>query len=225
MIQSSLLVFFRSYGYRLFLFLGALSMLVLLLLRRRQYELSKVKAVLFSILLLCCGILGAKLLYFLESGASSFSGMSFFGAVFLVPVIMPLVGYVMKLKPSCIPDLCAPCVASIIMFMRFGCLCAGCCGGVYSSLLGMCWPTQLMESIGDMVILFVLIYLEQKGRRGILYPVFLISYGAMRFLLEFLRDTPKEICGFSNGQLFAVAALILGLLPMLFARLNGGKKR
>ena len=227
MIRNILIPFFRSYGYHSFLMLGALSMFLLLLLRRRQYGLSKVKAMLFCGLLLGCGIAGAKLLYFLESGGSSFSGMSFFGSVFLVPIAMPLIGNIMGIDAGKVPDLCAPCVASIISFMRFGCFCGGCCGGTYSSS-GFRWPTQLMEGFGDLLILFGLLYVEGKGKQGTLYPIFLVGYGVLRFFVEFLRDTSKNIFGFSNGQLFAIAAVIVGILFLLRIHIsevsNNGKK-
>lgn len=227
MIYSMLISFFRSYGYRLFLTLGSLSMLVLLLFRHKQYDLSKTKATLFTFLLLLCGISGAKLLYFLESSGTSFSGMSFFGSVFLVPAAMPIIGYAMGIDPKRVPDLCAPCVASIIAFMRFGCYCAGCCGGIYSST-GFRWPTQLIEGFGDLLILFLLLHIEAKGKRGVLYPAFLICYGVLRFFVELVRDTPKTFYGLSNGQLFAVAAVFTGTLFLLLILTsevkNHGKK-
>lgn len=214
MIQQFLLSFFRNYGYRLFLSLGALSMLALLLLRRRQYGLSKTKATLFSFFLLICGIVGVKLLFFLESGGTSFGGMSFFGCVFLVPIVMPLVGRAVGIDVKRVSDLCAPCGASILAFVRFGCFCAGCCGGIYSSA-GFRWPTQLMESFGDLLIVFGLLHIENRGKQGTLYPVFLISYGILRFFVEFLRDSSKPHFGFSNGQLWAIIAVVTGVLFLL----------
>ena len=72
-----------------------------------------------------------------------------------------------------------------------------------------------MEGFGDLLILFALLYIENREKRGILYPVFLITYGILRFFVEFLRNTSKNIYGFSNGQLFAIGALIIGVLFLL----------
>jgi len=195
--------FLSQYGYHSFLMLGAVSMLVLTLLRRKKYGFSMFSAVIFPLLLLLCGVTGAKLLYFIESGFASFDGMSFFGAVYLVMLMMPVIGLMFHLKPVQTLDACAPCVASIIGFMRFGCFCAACCGGVVCSMgkVSFRWPTQLMEGFGDMMILGLLLSLEQReNKKGLLYPIFLVIYGIMRFDIEFLRDTPKTMLGFSEGQ-------------------------
>lgn len=209
------------YGYHGFLAVGAVSMLVLTLWRRRRYSLSSLSAVCFPLLLLICGVSGAKLLYFVESGFASFNGMSFFGAVYLVLLLMPLMGQLFRMKPSQTLDACAPCVASIISFMRFGCFCAGCCGGVWCSVgsSSFRWPTQLMEGFGDLLILALLLQLEQRKEWwGLLYPIFLTAYGAMRFVLEFLRDTPKNVLGFSEGQWLALLGFLIGTVWIMVSR-------
>ena len=196
-------------------------MLVLTLWRRKHYGLSVFSAVCFPLLLLICGVSGAKLLYFIESGFASFSGMSFFGAVYLVMLAMPLAGRLFHLNPGQTLDACAPCVASIIGFMRFGCFCAGCCGGIMCTVgsLTFRWPTQLMEGFGDMVILALLIHMEQEEQKqGRLYPAFLAFYGMMRFFIELLRDTPKDMLGFSEGQWLALLAALLGALWLVLLR-------
>lgn len=210
-----------TYGYYGFLAVGAVSMLVLTLLRRKYYNLSVFSAVCFPLLLLLCGISGAKLLFFIESGLVSFGGMSFFGAVFLVLMLMPLIGFIFRLKPAQSLDACAPCVASIIAFMRFGCFCAGCCGGVMCTIgqQSFRWPTQLMEGFGDMLILAVLLYIEKRGnRKGWLYPLFLLGYGVMRFAIEFLRDTPKTMWLLSEGQWLALGGIAISVIWIMILR-------
>lgn len=206
--------FLREYGYYSFLAIGSVSMLVLTIWRRNRYELSFISAVCFPLILLMCGVLGAKLLFYIESGFKSFGGMSFFGAVYLVMMVMPLFGKMFHLKPLQTLDVCAPCVASIIGFMRFGCFCAGCCGGRVCNIgaSSFVWPTQIIEGFGDILILALLLSFEQKEKwQGCLYSIFLIVYGILRFLVEFVRDTPKSIMGFSEGQWLAFGGIILGI--------------
>lgn len=188
-------------------------MLILMLLRRRRFCLSALQATLFTLLLLVTGIAGAKLLYFLESGLVSFSGMSFFGAVYLVAVVMPLIGLLFGLKPYKSLDACAPCVAAIVGFQRFGCFCAGCCGGIPLGSSGMTWPTQLIEGAGDMLLLYLILVAEEKEKyRGKSYPIFLLCYGVMRFVIEFVRDTTKDWLGLSHGQWFSIIGIGIALL-------------
>ena len=213
-----LIRFVDTHGYYFFLGVGAVSMLYLLLQRRKLYGMNCIKATILCVLLLLCGIAGAKLLYFFESGLQSFSGMSFFGSVYLVLIFMPVIGLFFRFRPAQSLDACAPCVASIIGFMRFGCLCAGCCGGITAAIgnFRFIWPTQLIEGIGDMLILLLLLNFEHKSvLKGKLYPVFLIAYGIQRFFIEFLRDTPKNWFHLSHGQWFSVLGIILAVVIIL----------
>ena len=208
--------FFAIYGYNFFLMVGAMAMLVLMLWRRDRYALSIWQACLYTLLLLIVGIAGAKLLFFFECGMESFSGMSFFGAVYLVLVMMPIIGLLFKMPPMDSLDACAPCVAAIVGFQRFGCYCAGCCGGIPMGSSGMLWPTQLMEGFGDMSILVLLMALEQRGKmKRYAYPVFLITYGILRSLIEFVRDTPKDWYGFSHGQWFSLVGIMFAVFIMV----------
>ena len=195
--------------------MGVVGMLACILMRREKYALSIFQSALFAILLTAAGVAGAKLLYALENGLRAWDGVSFYGSVFLIPVLMPLVGLLFRLKPGQTTDLCGPCVAIMIACLRIGCFLTGCCGGWTVCLGSICfaWPTQMMDSIGDIMILIWLLQKEdQTPKSGKLYPLLMIAYSAMRFFLEFLRDTPKDWLLLSHGQWFAVAALLLGFL-------------
>ena len=188
-------------------------MTLLMVWRRRKYAVSVVSASAISLLLLVCGIAGAKLLFFVESGFRSFGGMSFFGSIILVFLLMPVVGLLFRLELLQTLDFCAPCVASIISFMRFGCFCAGCCGGIMCTVgtYSFRWPTQLIEGFGDLAILMYLLAAEKKGHcKGRLYPMFLVLYGVLRFFVEFVRETPKELWALSEGQWLSLLCIIIG---------------
>lgn len=208
--------FFAVHGYNFFLAIGAIAMLVLMLLRRHRYALSILQATIYTLLLLVTGIAGAKLLFFFECGMDSFAGMSFYGAVYLVLLAMPLIGLAFQMRPAVSLDACAPCVAAIVGFQRFGCFCAGCCGGIPMGNGNMLWPTQLMEGFGDMMILCLLLAAEKREENnGKSYSWFLLSYGLMRFAIEFVRDTPKDWSGFSHGQWFSIAGVGVALLMVI----------
>lgn len=205
--------------YWMMLGIGIIGMLVLMRHRKERYGLNSVYAILFTLLLTVSGIAGTKLLYILENlkdtlkNGISLGGMSFFGAVFLIPVLMILFGKVFSMEPGAATDACAPCVLIMIALMRIGCFLSGCCGGWEVELLGFHfhWPTQAMESIGDFGILGELLQNEERGETcGKLYPMFMVRYGILRFFIEFLRDTEKNILFMSNGQWFALTAILVG---------------
>lgn len=198
---------------RLLLLVGMLGMLLCAYKRQNLFRLSGWQCGAFAVLLTVVGITGAMLMYFLETGA--FGGVSFYGAVFLIPLLMPLVGFLFRMKPGQTMDICGPCVAIMIGCMRFGCFLSGCCGGWSVCLGSFCfeWPTQMLDSIGDFAIMsWLLLYEEKQPQNGKLYPMFMVAYSAMRFFLEFLRDTPKDWLYMSHGQWFAIAAVAAGLL-------------
>lgn len=195
--------------------MGTFGMLICILKRRKKYALTIFHAVLFTILLTVVGVAGAKLLFALENGLQNWSGVSFYGSVFLIPLIMPLIGMLFSQRPRQTLDLCGPCVAIMIGCLRVGCFLTGCCGGWRMCIgnFNFSWPTQMMDSIGDFIILTWLLQLEEVGKaEGKLYPLLMISYSLIRFFLEFLRDTPKDWLLLSHGQWFALASIVFGVI-------------
>lgn len=197
----------------LMLALGTLGMALSAWKRRVRFGLSRLQAVLFTLILTFVGVVGAYLMYRLETGI--YGGVSFYGSVFLIPILMPLAGRLLGLRFGQTLDLCGPCVAIMIGCLRVSCFMSGCCGGWTVTLgsISFAWPTQALDSIGDFAILGRLLYLEEKGQgNGRLYPLFMAAYSVMRFFLEFLRDTPKNVLDMSNGQCYALVAVLASLL-------------
>ena len=204
--------------WRMFV-VGIGAMLALMLRRKANTGFGTVKSVLFTLGLAFCGLLSVKILYILENwrdtleNGLTLGGTSFFGAVFLVPVLMYAVGRLLKLRFGQTADSCALCVLAMIGCMRLGCFLSGCCGGNEATICGItfCWPTQAVESIGDFAILAWLYGCEERGKfQNRLYPMFMMSYSGMRFVIEFFRNTPKGWIFMSHGQWFAILALMLG---------------
>lgn len=211
--------------YYVMLLLGTLGMFFCVNNRRELFSLSRWQCGAFTALLTTVGVAGAMLLYMLESG--SFGGVSFFGSVFLIPLVMPVVGLLLRLQAGQTLDICGPCVAIMIGCMRFNCFLSGCCGGWEMCIGSICfnWPTQAIDSITDFSILFWLLRLEAKGKaRGALYPLFMLSYSIMRFFVEFLRDTPKDWMFLSHGQWFALTAILLGTVWILLSKVKVSRK-
>ena len=204
---------------------------IIMLHNRFRYNLSAVQALVFTVFITFFGLSGTKVLGALQNWEEvrikglSAAGLSFFGAVFLIPVGMSLVAGFFRMKKADALDASAPCLASMIGFMRFGCFFAGCCGGWEAELLGLRfrWPTQAMESIGDFLVLGLILQMEERNLNpGKRYAVFLIGYGILRFFIEFLRDTEKGIFGLGDGQWLAVLGILIGIFVLLR---NTGKQK
>src|SRR5579863_5289898 len=125
---------------------------------------------------------------------------------------------------------------------RLGCFSAGCCWGVptrlpwavtftstrANQLVGVplgepLHPTQLYESIGELVI-FALLYLGflRPHRDGSVISLYLVLYGLLRFLVEFVRFHDQQsnpLTGpFSTEQWMSLALVAAGLCYWIFAR-------
>jgi phosphatidylglycerol:prolipoprotein diacylglycerol transferase len=125
---------------------------------------------------------------------------------------------------------------------RLGCFSAGCCWGVPSHLpwavtftnpranqlvgvpLGVpLHPTQLYESLGELIIFAVLYWWFLRPHRdGSVVSQYLVLYGILRFLVEFMRFHDQQsnpLAGpFSAEQWISVALVALGLCYWVFAR-------
>jgi phosphatidylglycerol:prolipoprotein diacylglycerol transferase len=131
-------------------------------------------------------------------------------------------------------DIAAPSIPLFHAFGRLGCFLGGCCYGVESGV-GFIYrraliesangvrrlPVQLIESAFLLLLCAVLTRLYRRGAaRGRLLYIYLVSYGAFRFVIEFWRgDEYRGIYrGLSTSQwisifILAVCAAALSGVP------------
>jgi len=186
--------------------------------RRSTYDLNSFQIIIFVISLPIVGFSGAKLLYILENYekvvADGYIGMSFFGTVFIVPVVMPLIGKLIGVSVGKTLDVCIPGGIAVLGCMRVNCFISGCCSGILIHGFGTWFPlpVQLFESIAAFWILTRILQWEKSHKTGgHIYPGFLVFYGVLRFVLEWIRITEKTWFGMSHGQWFSIAAIVIGL--------------
>jgi phosphatidylglycerol:prolipoprotein diacylglycerol transferase len=112
---------------------------------------------------------------------------------------------------------------------RLGCLAAGCCYG--KPAYGLPWavtfshpataciykgipvhPTQLYQAAGNLVIFVALLVLwKRPAFRGALLWVSLLSYGLLRFVVEFYRGDVRPMVGcLSLSQVVCIAFVAIG---------------
>jgi phosphatidylglycerol:prolipoprotein diacylglycerol transferase len=139
-------------------------------------------------------------------------------------------------------DVFAPGLALGHSIGRLGCFSAGCCWGIPSRLpwavtftnprayqlvgvpLGVpLHPTQLYESLGELIV-FAVLYLRflRTHREGSIISLYFVLYGALRFLVEFVRFHDRQsnpLTGpFSTEQWISLALVAAGSCYWLFAR-------
>lgn len=149
-------------------------------------------------------------------------------------------------------DILGPAMALAHAFGRISCFMQGCCFGRpapqwfpfavcfpekspaayrYPSILSggsePVFPVQLFESAGNILMCAVLLLLLRKRKyAGTIGGVYLILYGVMRFLIEFMRgDHTDSILGLTPSQFIAVAIAIPGGIIVYSVARSRGRKQ
>ncbi len=203
--------------YWFMLLLATIISVLINLMRSRKYGYSKFLSIILTVTLILCGCIGAKILYVLENPLKEFSvlnGMSFFGSVFFIPLGMGLISFAIKKDILCCADFYSPSVPLVLAFMRIGCYFSSCCGGKELMFYGrhVRPPAQLIECFFDLIIFILLLKIDSSEHsKGMLYPIFMISYSFIRFFMEFIRDNEKVFFNFTQGQILSVVTFLFGI--------------
>lgn len=187
-------------------------MLIQMLLRKKRHpDIALWKYPIFSIFLTVVGVAGTMLMFFIESGR--FGGTSFYGAVLFVPVLI-LPTCLMRIPYGSVLDLCAPAICLMLAIMKVDCIMSGCCIGKYLPSLGFQFPSQIVEMITAVIIMFVLLWIEKKPRwKNSLYAYFLILYGSTRFVLNWFRyGLTPFVWKLPQGNFWSVIAVFVGAI-------------
>lgn len=136
-------------------------------------------------------------------------------------------------------DLVMPAVSLAQGFGRIGCFFAGCCyGRETDAWYGITFhnssfapngvnliPTQLISSVGDFIICGILLwYAGKKPKTGRVAAMWLLLYGAGRFMLEFLRnDFRGSVLGLSTSQFISIGIVAVGAVLYMLAPKLGEK--
>ena len=191
---------------------GAVGMLILMLLRRKNYPKVQLwKYPVISLLLTAAGVAGAMLMYRIEAG--HFGGTSFFGAILFIPFLM-IPALLLRVPFLELMDLCAPAECLMLAFMKLDCLANNCCIGKYLPTLDFQFPSQIVEMVTILLIMLVLMRLEKSPReKGRLYGWYLILYGTTRFALNWFRyGLTPFVWILPAGNFWSLVAIAAGAL-------------
>jgi phosphatidylglycerol:prolipoprotein diacylglycerol transferase len=179
----------------------------------------------------------------IESGEVEFGSITFIGGLIGgVIAFLVLLNVFYKSEKPHLKTIFNTIITGVVLahaFGRIGCFFAGCCFGIPTdSIFGVVfpyghakdlypsqaiYPTQLFES----AFLFILFFTLDKYPRfkGIQTPVYLISYGVWRFLIEFIRGDDRGVLFVlfetkynvfpTPSQFFSLLMFILGLYLLL----------
>lgn len=188
---------------------------------RKRLKMPWAAAVIFAILFEIYSLLSAKIFAVAEYGFdfSKFSNMSLFGGVFLVPVALFIGAKISGRKISEVFDIFAIPTVITVLCARINCLVAGCCLGTFIPGSSYRWPTREIEVIFYIAFLIVFIpRVFKKRTHGEVYPMYMLSYGILRFILEFFRVTTRDESLFHLSHVWALISVCIGLGFVLWLR-------
>lgn len=125
-------------------------------------------------------------------------------------------------------------------FGRIGCFFGGCCYGIESSfgilitnnqinpsINGVTrFPVQLLEALCNLIIFLIMLWLYKKDKQTHkLVFIYMIIYGVVRFLDEFLRgDTYRGfIFGLSTSQFISLILICFSIIMLIILRFKSKK--
>lgn len=205
------MLFFQENSLLLLLGLATIGTVLWLLQFRRRLQMCWYTALLLSLLHVAYGVFCVKIFAILEGNQPGSGAMSLFGAVFLMPLGYYLGARATKRSVAEVFDIFAICMIFTLLCARVNCLFAGCClGRQISSGTLLRWPTREAEIVFYLIFLGLQAPRVLRGEsRGMVYPLYLISYGCVRFVLELFRSSATNAL-FHLSHVWALIALAIG---------------
>jgi len=210
-----------------FLVIGTFLMGIPILWLSQRYGIKYWKATMLTIVLTITGTIGTLLMYWIENGY--IGGISFYGAVFFVPIAFLFISPVLKIKYKKAMDLCAVGECIMLALMKIHCIMGGCCIGrvlfINSDGIDIRFPSRIAEMIFALVIFTVLFYWAIKNKHtGELYVWYLILYGCVRFILNIFREVwvEKEM-PLPYGNIWSLISVLIGIIALVI--INNKEKK
>lgn len=216
---------------RLVLLLGAGTIFTFIWLCcfRDRLKMKWYAALPISILHTVCGVLSVKAFAIIEGfgDLSVVGNMSLFGGIFFMPIFYYLGAKLTKRKAADVFDVFTIGMIFTVMCARINCIFSGCCGGKaipFAAFEGLHWPTREMEVIFYIILLIILGRKILKGEsKGKIYPIYMISYGIFRFIIESFRTANSPLGYIHLAHIWALITLGLGL--SIYSEIKSRKKK
>ena len=217
----------------IFLLLSVVMLFVWLMKYQKKLGIKWQEAGVLSICHIIVGLMCAKFWALLEVGfrLEEAAPLRLYGPVFIMPVLYYLYA---KFTNRNLPLMMDVITINIIIGLvggRLNCFYAGCCTGALILPNGtMRWPLRELEMA--FYIIFAACYcgkILRNRTRGEVFSVYLMCYGALRFVCEFAREEYTGSVGFVHfAHIWSLIAIAVGAVMYIKTRRNnqfGGDRR
>ncbi len=167
-------------------------------------------AILFTI----AGLICVSLLAGLESFQLTLSdGRRLYGAIFFMPLFYWATAKIFSRDPKQVFDVATLCGITSLLLVRIGCIESGCCKGLpLPGSSGLRWPIREAEMLfhGALAVFFYH-RLRRQEQPGTNYPLYMVLYGAFRFIIEWLREEYNPFLGGLHlAHFWSLLSIIIG---------------
>lgn len=234
-----------EYFYYLMYAVGFFMTLFINLKTHDRYSLTKKKAVVYTVCMFLCGIVGALLMSDIYNaccksiGVNENSTVSIFGAVVFAPIFMTVFFLIEKSDALRNLDMLTPGIFITLTCAKFGCFLDGCCMGVpyekgiYNPIVETrVFPVQICEVLSMIIMLVLTQTYIKKGKNvpaGFDYPLTTAVYCVIRFLWEFMRYYDKSMrhgfFGVTFWQGWCIIMFVLSAVMMTVLKIRSEKNR
>ena len=201
--------------------------IVWLIIVRKRLKMHWPMAFLLSSIIVVYAVYAVKFFALIEAGfdPAKSGGMSLYGVPFFIPILLMLGALITRRPIAEVFDVFSINTVLICMAGRANCFFYGCCQGIMITQNGYRLPTREIEMVFYFLLLVYLVpKVYRNESKGTAFPIYMVGYGTLRFILEFFRETNFDTI-FHLAHLWSVLCVIIGFSVILSIRekVNSGK--
>lgn len=175
--------------------------------------------IILSLLVAVFGVISAMIFAKIEGAITKNpdGNMSIYGGIFFMPIFCLLGALIFRRSKRTVLDVFTLPIVSVATLARVNCLIKGCCLGLEIPGTNFRWPTREAELVFDIIFLIVIARMTAKKRfKGYNYPIYLISYGTFRFIIQWFRAEGFSVWGaLTLSHLWSILSVLSGLVILL----------
>lgn len=194
--------------------IGVIFSIVWVLNFQKELRIKWYAAIIICILIAATGVISAKLFALLEGwiAGEEPGNMSIYGAIFITPLVCVLGSLIFRRPVKTALDVLTVPIVILALLARVNCLFQGCCLGLEIPGTEIRYPTRGLELAFDVVLIAVLIRLTAKKRfKGTNYPIYLLSYGIFRFIIQWFREPGYMVGPLTLSHIWSIFSIVIGL--------------
>lgn len=185
-------------------------------------------ALILAVLHTAIGVVCVKLFARFEGliGPGETGNLSLYGGVFLMPVFYFIGAKLFRRDLRMVFDVFSFPLIFTLFCSRFNCLIQGCCIGTVIPGTVVRWPTREAEMVFYIILLIILDRKVAKKRfDGLCYPIYMLSYGVFRFIVEWFRESTHLFGVIHISHIWSLLSAVIGLVFILILRRGKSKKK